>query len=1459
MIAKSWFDRCWQWKIGSCVALFGTLCAMSSDRVNAQIVPDNTLGAESSVVTPIPNISGIPSDRIDGGATRGANLFHSFQEFNVGKGRGAYFANPLGIENILTRVTGGNPSNILGRLGVLGGANLFLLNPNGIVFGANSSLDIQGSFLASTASSFTFPDGSEFSATNPQVPPLLTISVPLGLQYGSNPGSVQVQGSNLQVNPGKTLALVGGSVSMDGGQLTAQGGRIELGGVAGTGTVELSADSTGNLLSLSFPNGLARADVSLINQAKVDVTAPGGGSIAVNAGNVNIFGRSRLTAGISQNAGSVGIVADDITVDATGTVTLRESSVIQNIVNTGGTGNAGNVNLAAGSLYLISGSQLFTSSFGQGNAGRVNVNVSDTVSIDSVGSNASTSGIISSIAETGIGNGGDINIATGLLSVTNGAQLNSITFNQGDAGNVNINARDTVSFDGANVGASGIISAVAPTGIGNGGNINITTGSLSITNGAQLNAITRGRGKAGNVTINARDTISLDGENPNSVVDQYAGVTSIFTSVGIDDNGNQAIGNGGDIIITTGALSLTNGAQLNAITRGQGDAGNVTINARDTISLDGERQKSSTRAASAIFTSVDSNEYSGYPNLGPAIGNGGDINITTGSLSITNGAALSTLTEGQGNAGNVTINVRDTVSLDGENSKEGSSGIFSSVADNLYTGQPPAVGDGGDINITTGSLSITRGAGVFANTRGRGNGGRVIINARDTVLIDGENKSNGAASGVFSSVGDEEELPPTIGNGGDINITTGSLSITRGAGVFANTAATGNAGDVTINVHDTVSIDGENSNGGFSGVYTSVAKNGIGNGGDINITTGSLSITRGAGVFANTAATGNAGDVTINVPDTVSIDGENSNGGSSGVYTSVAKNGIGNGGDINITTGSLSITNGAALSALTEGQGNAGNVTINVRDTVSLDGENSKEGSSGIFSLVADNLYTGQPPAVGDGGDINITTGSLSITRGAGVFANTRGQGNGGRVIINARDTVLIDGEKSNGAASGVFSSVGDEKELLPTIGNGGDINITTGSLSITRGAGVFANTAATGNAGDVTINVHDTVSIDGENSNGGFSGVYTSVAKNGIGDGGDIDITTESFSAIRGGGVFANASGQGDAGNLNVTASQAVTLSGNSQLLVETTGDGAAGDLMIETGRLTVTDGASVSSSTSSSNPDGVGGKLIVNATQSLDLNNGARLLAQSNDTAAAAGSIQISTGNLTARNGTIATSTTKSAGGAITINARDIRLSGDSDIRSNVASGADNGGQINLTADSILAFDDSDILAFARDGRGGDITLNTPAFFGENYRPAPKGTDPDTLENNNQVDVNASGAVNGVIIKPDVSFIQNSLTELPENQIDTDSLLANSCIVRRNQPTRGSFTIIGTGGFPQRPGDAQMSSFPTVDIETLPSDGTPTNINPNRPWQKGDPIVEPQGVYRLPNGKVVLSRECP
>ncbi|WP_366516596.1 filamentous hemagglutinin N-terminal domain-containing protein [Microcoleus sp. PH2017_20_SFW_D_A] len=128
----------------------------------AQIIPDSTLGAESSRLVP-DTINNLPSDRISGGATRGSNLFHSFRSFNIGEGRGLYFENPSAVSNIFTRVTGGQPSNILGTLGVQGNANLFLINPKGIVFGPNARLDLRGSFVASTADSIVFNNGFEFS------------------------------------------------------------------------------------------------------------------------------------------------------------------------------------------------------------------------------------------------------------------------------------------------------------------------------------------------------------------------------------------------------------------------------------------------------------------------------------------------------------------------------------------------------------------------------------------------------------------------------------------------------------------------------------------------------------------------------------------------------------------------------------------------------------------------------------------------------------------------------------------------------------------------------------------------------------------------------------------------------------------------------------------------------------------------------------------------------------------------------------------------------------------------------------------------------------------------------------------------------------------------------------------------------------------------------------------------
>jgi large exoprotein involved in heme utilization and adhesion len=378
----------------------------------------------------------------------------------------------------------------------------------------------------------------------------------------------------------------------------------------------------------------------------------------------------------------------------------------------------------------------------------------------------------------------------------------------------------------------------------------------------------------------------------------------------------------------------------------------------------------------------------------------------------------------------------------------------------------------------------------------------------------------------------------------------------------------------------------------------------------------------------------------------------------------------------------------------------------------------------------------------------------------------------------------------------------------------------------MTQSSKIWANTLGAENGGEVLVRTTEVVLSES-------SLLSANVTSTGTGSGGDLTIDTGRLLVRDGARISAGTFGKGNGGRLQITASDSVEVIGTgfsadgevpSGLLAASRGSGDAGDLTIDTGRLLVKGGAELSTN---SLGEGLAGNIKITVQDTLKANDG-----------------------------TITTSSKQSSGGDITIIADKIRLYDDSDITTFVAQGGTgSGGNIDLEADSIIAFDDSDILAYAPDGKGGDLNLNTPAFFGENYSPASSRNDPpETLDANNRVDVAGSG----IITTPDVSFIQNSLTELPDNQIDTDSLLANSCIVRRNQPTRGSFTITGSGGLPQRPGDAQMSSYPTVDIETLPSDDTSSTTNPKRPWQKGDPIVEPQGVYRLPNGKLLLSREC-
>jgi filamentous hemagglutinin family protein len=1377
-LEKTILMRCLSWKAAIVNGIvFSAIVLTWTDSAVAQRRPiaDDTLGNERSRVIPLDP----QGDRIEGGAQRGGNLFHSFQEFQVDEGRSVYFADP-GVENILSRVTGDNASQILGVLGVLGDANLFLLNPNGIVFGRNARLDMRGSFLATTANAVRFGEQGFFSATDPMAPPLLTVQ-PTAFLFSqltpaliannsqtpaaSNPSGIPEFG--LRVPAGESLTLLGGNVSLDGGGLVAPGGRVEVGGLSEPGTVALNADG-----SLGFPTGVARSNVSLLNGSRLNAVADGG-SITVNAGALEILD-SILSAGIGRNSGFMGAQGGDITLNASAIRIQGATAGVANSVRSGGTGNAGDIRITTGSLSIITGSlsgdriEISTSTSGQGDAGNVIINAGDLVVLDG-------SRILSNVGSSNsnvvaVGEGGNIQITTPSLSLINGTQLQSITYGRGNGGDVIINAPDRVFLDGSNI-FSTVDRSTNTTGIGNGGDTRITTGSLSLTNGARLNANMAGQGNAG------------------------------------------------DIRITTNSLALSNNARFDASLLGRGNGGNVIINARDRVDID----------SSVIFNIVVGDNVNGF-----GVGNSGDIHITTGSLSLTNGGQLQTLTRAQGNAGNVMINARDRVSLDGSNPirPRFNSGIYSSVGDS--NSAAVAVGSGGDIRITTGSLSLTNGAELSASTFGRGDAGNVMINARDRVSLDGSNPASPRdSSAISSTVGDENSAAAAVGNGGDIRITTGSLFLTNGGQLAATVFGQGNAGNVIVRARDRVSLSGGNaiSPEVRSAILSNVNELGMGDGGDIRVTAGSFFLNNFAQVNTSTIGQGDAGNILLRAP-----------------------------------TGSLVVTNGSQISAGTTGQGDAGDIVINVRDRVSLSGANSSNpaSSSAIFSSVAttDSGQIGR----GNGGNIRITAGSLSLTEGTQLVASTNGRGDAGNIFINARNQVSFDGENSEGFPSGIISDVANTF----VVGDGGDIRITAGSLSLTNGARLNSSTSGQGNAGNISITARGRVSVEGVNRREFASAITSSTEAGAQGRGGNISIradsvrladrgsifsstrnrlpggtvtvTANTFEAIGGSQVNTSSNNQGRAGNIILNAADRVTLSGvtnnrpsslqgNASGLYASTARSAtapSGNVQITTEQLQVFDRARIAVDSRGS---GVGGNISITAAD-VQLNDQARLTAE----------------------------TVADDGGNITLRDVGILRLGSNSLISTTA-GTDraggNGGNIDIDGNFIVALDNdnSDITANAFSGSGGNVDITTEGLFGI---AAQAQNNPLT----NDITASSQRGVQGTvsITTPDIDPTRG-LTELPAEVVDASSQITQTCGARAGT---SEFVVTGRGGVPSSPvgplvGDDSLAEWSTLDEPegaTAPpsreSDGTPAGAT--RLWRQREAIVEAQGWVMGEDGTMQL-----
>ncbi|WP_035158174.1 two-partner secretion domain-containing protein [Calothrix sp. 336/3] len=1015
----------------------------------AQITSDN------STSTQVTNPANNQFD-INGGKVVGKNLFHSFKEFSVPNLGLADFKNATDIQNIFSRVTGGNISNILGTIKAAGSANLYLINPTGIIFGQNARLEVGGSFFASTADSLVFGNEFEFSAKNTQAPPdLLKINIPTGLRFRDNPGNITNfsranNGNGLTVPQGKTLALIGGDVKLDGGRLFAPGGRIELGGLKQAGVVGINNNT------LQFSQGVGRADVLFTNDAFVDVSPLGvpGGNIFINARNFEMNKGSNIYAGIFGQT-TPKSKAGDIVINATDTVRIDNSFIRNNIYTINSLGNAGDIFITAKDLFVTNGAQIAAGNRGgRGNTGNIKVVVANSAKLD-----GKNSGIFANILGGGIGNGGVIDIQSGSLDITNGALIEAAIDNNGEgkAGTIKINVNETFTLSGLSE-----ISTELDTGAkGRGGNVFITAKDLFIIDGARIGANTFGNGDAGNITIRANNNFVLDGVNKNGRA------SGIFSNVRLG-----GIGNGGIIDIKARNFSMLNGAIIQAIigTNSQGKGGTIKINVDETFQM-------------SNLSGIDT-----FINNG-AKGTGGDIFITTKDLFITDGAQISANTFGNGDAGNITIKANNNFVLDGVNKDGTESGIFSNV-------RLGAIGNGGIIDIKARNFSMLNGALIQATSRAsknrpdddKGKAGTIKINVDETFNISG-----------LSSI-DTFLSRNAKGRGGDIFITTKNLIVTDGGQIFTSTSGKGNAGNVNIRVFEKA-IFNDTSLNQPSGVFSNVSSGGDGDGGVITIKAGSLDVTNGAQILAvvRSDSLGNGGDINITVDDTLKVGGVNfytingkKNSTVSAISASLRENSIGRGGKIKVSAKSLLLTDGGQIRTNSYGFGNAGNIDILVSDKITLSGSNIELDDnipnvveSGIFSKVF-------PDAIGNGGNIFIDPRRILIKDGAGISTENNGIGKGG-------DIEIIGGGLTLDTKSFIFAT--------SLNGTGGNISFNLSDFLLLRRGSVI-KTDAKFDGGNITINTPFIVAFPKENSD------ITANAQKGRG--GNIQINAQSIYGIQ-------------------------------------------------------------------------------------------------------------------------------------------------------------------------------------------------------------------------------------------------------------------------------------------------------------------------------------------------------
>ena len=1329
------------------LAIFST-CGYFIQPVAAQIKTDGSTATQvkGNVISPIGK-----------GTVNNGNLFNSFNQFNVTTS-GVVFStgnsrvNGASINNIINRVTGDTPSSILGTIQsrqAFPNANVYLINPNGIVFGQNAQLNIGGSFYANTGTGLTFSNNQTLSVDKTST--IFPSGNPQSIQFAvTQPAGIINQG-NLQVDIGKSITLTGGTI-INTGTLTAPGGNIALTSVAGNSQVELrSPDAvlgltvtsgtlspawSGKITDLSNLAALLSGQALEANQVVIKpdgslalVANPTVGDLVVKNGTTAISGKIDVSS-LQFTGGNVGIFGNQVglvnaKVDASGlmgggTVLIGgnqhgngvQPNALQTYVDPSSvidvsailSGNAGKAIVWADQSTQFLGSIAANAGLLSGNGGFVEVSGKESLEYNGSTSALAPNGIIGTLLLdpaniTVVASGGTFPALTSVNNAANpdvGADTLNASLINSSLSNVILAATNNITINQAiNIAASGV-SFTAQAG----NNINLNAGIKTI--GGAIN-LTAGGNIIGSGTIASDAPISGNAGNVNLNASGFINVGNISAAVpAVNPNGNagnitlQAVGN---ITVTAGisstAINSHNGGKISLI--------------------------SSSGAIDTSLSSVSSPANSG--------GNGGDIlyqaagNITTGSV-ISYGLGLT------GNGGNISFISGGAINTSGATysySANGNAGNISfQAASNIITGSnldaKATGGIGGQISlITTGgsintSLGYLRSLGTIA--------GSILLQASGNITT-----SNTYASG-------------TVGNSGNITFISSGGYIDASLGSLQTTNNVGNAGNITLQAAGNITVPnvstssfGLNGNGGKisftttgGSINTTAASNSyyatsgdmlFQANGNINLGNTSTQVFGGTGNGGNITAISTVGSITTGLIASESVGGNSGNVlfqsvgdiTASGLLTNASTSG--KGGNVSlITTGGSIFLNNQIIAEGGKGGGNvllqaAGNITTPyLIDSITNTNAGYIGGNISLISSggsINDSLGT----LATYGGNILLQASGNIITSSGGVLSYSPYSNNGGQITITSTNGSVVIG--SSGMSS---NSIG---------GSAGNISITApnGNISASNVYAVTSSTSPASTAGAISLNAGLNLSLNGTISNTAVAGKAGDLIL-----GGSIALTSnKSFSTTSG-----NINGNIDFSNASFTGNHTLTVNagtGNISLgAIGTSSTPLAGLNLIgtnitlynniyTTNALTFSSPVTLGVSSAITSGNNITFNNTINGNQALALNSGsnsisfngivggitplASLLTNTNSTITSTGSVDIRTlGNITIGN-------VSNSGRNISLKSNNGAISTGNLISTGLGS---NGGNIVVNASDRIttgAIDSS-----SNTGVGGNITLD-------------------------------------------------------------------------------------------------------------------------------------------------------